>query len=80
MASLRGGSLTRRSTERRDVRNGKTAWHRRERGLGCRLIRAGVDAMPRGLTGSQRFLEDRFGLSAQRLAATVQAALDTATA
>jgi transketolase len=51
-----------------------------ERGLGCRLIRAGVDATPRGLTGSQRFLEDRFGLSARRLAATVQAALDTATA
>ncbi len=35
---------------------------------------------PRGLAGSQRFLEDRYGLSAQRLAATVQAALDTATA
>ncbi len=51
-----------------------------ERGLSCRLIRAGVDAIPRGLTGSQQFLEDRFGLSAQRLAATAQAALDTATA
>jgi transketolase len=51
-----------------------------ERGLSCRLIRAGVDATPRGLAGSQRFLEDRFGLSAPRLAATVQAALDTATA
>ncbi len=51
-----------------------------ERGLSCRLIRAGVDTVPRGLAGSQRFLEDRFGLSAQRLAATAQAALDTATA
>ncbi len=51
-----------------------------EHGLSCRLIRAGVDTTPSGLTGSQRFLEERFGLSAQRLAATVQAALDTATA
>jgi transketolase len=51
-----------------------------ERGLGTRLIRAGVDVVPRGLAGSQEFLEDRFGLSAQRLAATAQAALDTARA
>jgi transketolase len=51
-----------------------------ERGLSCRLIRAGVDHVPRGLAGSQEFLEDRFGLSAQRLAATAQAALNTATA
>lgn len=51
-----------------------------ERGLDCRLIRAGVDVVPRGLAGSQRFLEDRFGLSAHRLAATAQAALDTAPA
>jgi transketolase len=51
-----------------------------ERGLSCRLIRAGVDAVPRGLAGSQQFLEDRFGLSAQRLAALAQTALDTATA
>lgn len=51
-----------------------------ERGLGTRLIRAGVDAVPRGLAGSQEYLEDRFGLSAQRLAATAQAALDTARA
>jgi transketolase len=51
-----------------------------EHGLSCRLIRAGVGDTPRGLAGSQRFLEDRFGLSAGRLAATVQAALDTATA
>jgi transketolase len=51
-----------------------------ERGLNTRLVRAGVDAVPRGLAGSQEFLEDRFGLSAQRLAATAQAALDTARA
>jgi transketolase len=51
-----------------------------ERGLSCRLIRAGVDAVPRGLAGSQKFLEDRFGLSASRLAAMAQAALKTATA
>ncbi len=51
-----------------------------EHGLSCRLIRAGVATTPRGLAGSQRFLEDHFGLSARRLAATAQAALDTATA
>lgn len=51
-----------------------------ERGLGCRLIRAGVATVPRGLAGSQRFLEDRFGLSAHRLAATAQAALTAAAA
>jgi transketolase len=51
-----------------------------ERGLGTRLIRAGVDVVPRGLAGSQEYLEDRFGLSAQRLVATAQAALDTARA
>jgi transketolase len=51
-----------------------------EQGLSCRLIRAGVQSTPSGLAGSQRFLEDRHGLSAQRLAATAQAALDTATA
>jgi transketolase len=51
-----------------------------ERGLSCRLVRAGVDAVPRGLAGSQQFFEDRFGLSAQRLAALTQTALDPATA
>jgi transketolase len=51
-----------------------------ERGLGCRLIRAGVTAMPRGLSGGQRFLEDQFGLSAERLVATAQAALSIAPA
>jgi transketolase len=51
-----------------------------EHGLSCRLIRAGVATVPRGLAGSQRFLEDRFGLSAHRLAATAQAALTATTA
>ncbi len=39
-----------------------------EHGLECRLRRAGVDRMPGGETGSQRFLEDRHGLSAPHLA------------
>lgn len=51
-----------------------------EHGLDCRLIRAGVDAMPRGLTGSQQFLEDHFRLSAPRLVARAQAALAIAAA
>jgi transketolase len=51
-----------------------------ERGLNTRLVRTGVDVVPRGLAGSQEYLEDRFGLSAERLAATAQAALDTARA
>lgn len=51
-----------------------------ERGLGCRLVRAGVNATPRGLTGSQQFLEDHFSLSAPRLLATAQAALAIAAA
>lgn len=51
-----------------------------ENGLNCRLIRAGVDVVPRGIAGSQEFLEDRFGLSAPRLVAMAHAALETATA
>lgn len=51
-----------------------------ENGLGCRLIRAGVGVVPRGIAGSQEFLEDRFGLSARRLVAMAHAALETATA
>ncbi len=45
------------------------------RGLRCRLVLAGVDRMPRGRVGSQTHLEDRFGLSAERLVATVDQAL-----
>jgi transketolase len=51
-----------------------------ENGLGCRLIRAAVDVVPRGIAGSQEFLEDRFGLSARRLVAMAHAALETAAA
>jgi transketolase len=51
-----------------------------ERGLRCRLIRAGVPTVPRGLSGSQRFLENYFSLSAPRLAATAQTALAIAAA
>jgi transketolase len=47
-----------------------------ERGLGCRLLRAGVGRMPAGETGSQAFLEDRHGLSARKLADQLERALD----
>ena len=43
-----------------------------ERGLRCRLVRCGVDALPKGISGSQRYLHERYGLSAARL---VEAAL-----
>jgi transketolase len=46
-----------------------------ERGLECRLLRAGVSSMPRGETGSQQFLEDRHGLSAPHLARQLERAL-----
>jgi transketolase len=46
-----------------------------ERGLDCRLLRAGVSRMPGGETGSQRFLEDRHGLSARHLARQLERAL-----
>jgi transketolase len=45
-----------------------------ERGLGCRLVRAGVRSMPAGLTGSSQYMFDRLGLSGERLAdAAIQA-------
>lgn len=47
-----------------------------ERGLGCRLLRAGVSHMPAGETGSQKFLEDRHGLSSRHLAEQLERALD----
>ncbi len=43
-----------------------------ERMLSTRLIRCGVDNIPRGVTGSQAFLEDRHGLSASAIANTVR--------
>jgi transketolase len=42
-----------------------------DHGLSCQLERCGIDAMPRGLAGSQRFLQEHAGLSAERLAARV---------
>jgi transketolase len=47
-----------------------------ERGLGCRLVRAGVGSMPAGEAGSQEFLEDRHGLSARALAMQLETALN----
>jgi transketolase len=46
-----------------------------ERGLGCRLLRAGVARMPGGEAGSQQYLEDRHGLSAPHLAEQLARAL-----
>jgi transketolase len=46
-----------------------------ERGLPCRLLRAAVEEMPRGEVGSQRYLEDRHGLTAPHLARQLEQAL-----
>jgi transketolase len=46
-----------------------------ERGLGCRLLRAGVARMPGGEAGSQRYLEDRHELSSSQLAERLARAL-----
>jgi transketolase len=46
-----------------------------ERGLGCRLLRAGVSRMPGGEAGSQHYLEDRHELSAPHLAEQLARAL-----
>jgi transketolase len=46
-----------------------------EAGLGTRLIRAAVDSMPAGETGSQSFLEERHGLSSAQLAGRLAQAL-----
>lgn len=45
-----------------------------ERGLGCRLVRLGIEEMPRGDSGSPRYLAERHGLTARHV---VQAALET---
>ena len=45
-----------------------------ERGLRCRLVRCGVDSLPNGITGSQRYLHGLFGLSAEKLVETALAA------
>jgi transketolase len=41
-----------------------------ERGLGCRVVRCGVEHTPRGVTGSQNFLNHANGISALALAET----------
>jgi len=46
-----------------------------ERGLRCRLVRCAVDSLPKGITGSQRYLHQRYGLSAEKLVETAVAAL-----
>ena len=50
--------------------------HYRDGGLGCRLLRAGVDRMPAGEAGSQQYLEDLHELSARHLAGQLERALD----
>ena len=46
-----------------------------ERGLRSRLTRCAVDSMPAGITGSQRFLHQRYGLSSDKLVDTALRAL-----
>jgi transketolase len=43
-----------------------------ERGLNCRLVRLGVDRVPRGIVGSESFLRDTFGLSAEAISRRAQ--------
>jgi transketolase len=42
-----------------------------EHGLGCRLVRRGVDRMPRGEIGSDEYLSERFGLSPDAISQAV---------
>jgi transketolase len=46
-----------------------------EHGTGTRLIRRGIDGMPRGLTGSQSFLEEAHGMSASAITDAVASAM-----
>ncbi len=46
-----------------------------ERSLRTRLVRCGVETMPSGVTGSQRYLHQRYGLSSEKLVETTLAAL-----
>lgn len=46
-----------------------------ERGAACRVVRCGVEAMPHGISGSRAYLDDRFGISADRV---LEAALEAA--
>lgn len=47
-----------------------------EHGLPCRLVRAGLRAMPIGATGSRPYLYERHGLAPEQLAAGALRALD----
>ncbi len=47
-----------------------------EHGLATRVLRCAVKEMPSGATGSQRWLEDRYEISAEALAQTASIALD----
>jgi transketolase len=49
-----------------------------ERGVACRLIRAGADAAPVGLAGSLGFMQAQLGISPQRLADRILEALRSA--
>jgi transketolase len=46
-----------------------------EHGLSCRLVRAGLRAMPVGATGTRPHLYDRYGLAPDQLAASALRAL-----
>jgi transketolase len=47
-----------------------------ENDIDCRLLRKGIAEMPRGLTGSPSYLNERAGLSAEQLAHTAVRALN----
>jgi transketolase len=46
-----------------------------EGGLGCRVLRRGMEMMPRGRTGDTAYLYDRYGLSGRHVADSVLSAL-----
>lgn len=49
-----------------------------EGGLGCRVLRRGIDDMPRGDAGSPAYLIERHGLDARSVAAAARGALESA--
>jgi transketolase len=46
-----------------------------ERDLRCHLVRCGVGSLPNGITGSQRYLHQLYGISAEKLVETAMAAV-----
>ena len=46
-----------------------------ENGIGCRLVRCGVDRSPDGRTGSERWMHAQSGLSVEGLVASARGAL-----